>query len=259
MRPGARGRLPRTSGNLAGGLTAARRTRRFRQVTSRPRCKTSRVEDLSQIVGGTTREAQGTMSELSPSSLSDNEKAILLTVASLPREYAMDRLFFEKALFLLTRTGLDELDLLADSFEAYEKGPYSPMADDTLLRLGDLKLLQKGTMVITPEGSRLARELESDPEFQRVVDSSRAMWGVLRDQKFSRNDLLYLVYRLYPEYAAASTMKPEDTHSDRLEHFTVREEGVPEGGALVIRSDKGNRLSVSKRNGRLMLSPVAPG
>lgn len=198
------------------------------------------------------------MTELSPSSLSDNEKAILLTVASLPPDYATDRIYFEKALFLLTRSGLDELDLLADSFEAYDRGPYSPLADDMLLRLGDLKLLRKGSMAITSEGAKLARDLESDPEFRRVVERSRSLWDVLRSQKFSRKDLLYLVYRLYPEYAAASKMSIEDTHSDRLEHFTISESKVPEGGHIVVRSDKGNALSVTKREGRLVLAPVAP-
>lgn len=201
---------------------------------------------------------ESAMTDLSPEALSENEKTVLLTLASLPPEYATDRIYFEKALFLLTRSGVDELDVLADSFEAYDRGPYSPLADDTLLRLGDLKLLRKGTMSITPDGTKLARDLLGDPGFKRVVEASTSMWSVLRAQRFSRRDLLYLVYSLYPDYAKASKMKPDEVASDRMEHFTIREADVPDGNYAVFQSDKGNSVKVAKKDGRLVMSPVAP-
>ncbi len=198
------------------------------------------------------------MTPISPAGLSENEKAILLTVASLPLEYATDRIYFEKALFLLTRSGLDELDVLADSFEAYDMGPYSPLADDTLLRLGDLKILQRGTMALTPEGARLARDVAEDPAFQRVTEASKSLWEVLRSQRFSRKDILYLVYSLYPSYAEASKLSSDDVASERMEHFTIPEAGVPEDGSAIFRSDKGNAVKVTKKDGRLVVSPVVP-
>jgi hypothetical protein len=195
------------------------------------------------------------MSKIEVEGLTEIEKAILLTLASMPPEHATDRLYFEKALFLLSRGSADDLDDLAETFEAYDMGPYSPAADDTLLRLGDLKLVGKGTMSITHEGRRIASELREDPSFRTVVEASDHLWGVLKGERFGRNDLLYLVYALYPNFAKASKMPPSERASSRLEHFTIREQDVPEGGVAVFKSDKGNAIRVSKKDGRLEVAP----
>jgi hypothetical protein len=200
---------------------------------------------------------ESAMSKVSAEGLTESEKAILLTLASLPAEFATDRVYFEKALFLLSRSGVDDLDDLADTFEAYDMGPYSPAADDTLLRMGDLKLVDKGTMSITDEGRRVATTLREDPSFRRVVEASDRLWEVLKGERFGRNDLLYLVYALYPEYAKASKLSLSERASSRLEHFTIGEKDVPEGGVTVFSSDKGNAIKVSRKDGRLELA-LAP-
>lgn len=197
------------------------------------------------------------MSKVSADGLTENEKAVLLTLSSLPPEHSTDRLYFEKALFLLSHSGTDYLDGLAETFEAYKMGPYSPAADETLLRLGDLKLVGKGTMSITEDGRRVASELRRDVSFRPVVKASDSLWEVLKGEQVGKNDLLYLVYALYPEYAAASTMPPSERETHRFEHFTIRERDVPEGGFAEFRSDKGNTVRVTKKSGRLELTPVS--
>ncbi len=192
---------------------------------------------------------------VSPQDLSDEEKAILLTLASMPAAYETDRIYFEKALFLLTRSGAPELDALAESFEPYKKGPYSGSADDILLRLRDMSLLETTRMALSSAGRDTASSLRKDPEFTGVVKLSDDMWKIFKEQGFTRRDILYLVYKLYPEFASQSEMSPKDIQSDRLEHYTIREGAIKEGAFAVVTSDKGNVMTVSKKGGRLTLLP----
>lgn len=189
---------------------------------------------------------------IEPEDLTVNQKAVLLTLANLPRRYQHDRRFFEKILFLLTKAQPEALEDIDQTFEGYKMGPYSEFVDELNHNLEDLGLAKK--MDLTPEGRALAPKLEHEADLMQVVTSLKQTLELTKD--FDVNDLLYLVYRLYPEFAKESEY-PEEARSHRLEHFSVPISTIKEGGTLTVTSDKGSSISVERRGGKLVLKPVA--
>lgn len=189
---------------------------------------------------------------IEPDDLTVNQKAVLLTLASLPKRYQHDRRFFEKILFLLTKAQPEILADLDQTFEGYKMGPYSEFVDELNHNLEDMGLARR--MDLTPEGRALAPKLELEEDLLQVVRSLKQTLDLTKE--FDVNDLLYLVYRLYPEFARDSEY-PEEARSQRLEHYSVPVSNVREGESLTVSSDKGSSLSVERRGGRLYLKPVA--
>lgn len=186
-----------------------------------------------------------------PSDLTINQKAVLATLSKLPYRYRRDRRFFEKILFLVTKSQPEVLEDIEATFEGYKMGPYNEFVDELNHHLEDYGLLQR--MDVTPEGARVAKELESDEELNPVLKSLRETLDLTRD--FNVNDLLYFVYSLYPDFARNSQF-PEEARSEKLEHFTIAVSKLAEGQSLTVTSDKGSTLSVTLRGGKIEFNPV---
>ncbi len=188
---------------------------------------------------------------LSPKDLTLNQKAVLLTLSRLPREFATDRVYFEKILFLLTKTQPDLLFDLDATFEAYKIGPYNEYVDEILGDLHNYSLAEG--MAITPTGRQVAQTLSADPELAEVPASLESILDAVQELNLDVNDLLYTVYNLYPEYTGLSEHRAE-ARSSKLQHFTIP---LPEGERPVtIFSDKGGKVNVRKAGDRVVLEPT---
>ena len=186
-----------------------------------------------------------------PDDLTIGQKAVLLTLAKLPTGHRTDRRYFEKILFLLVKSQPKTLEDIEETFEGYKMGPYSEFVDELNHNLEDFGLAKR--MELTSTGRALAPKLEADPSLAPIVESLNETLRVTR--QFDVNDLLYFVYRLYPEFAQESEF-PEEARSRHLEHFTVPVGTLPEGGSVTITSDKGSTLNVRRTNGKLVLTQV---
>lgn len=183
--------------------------------------------------------------------LSFNQKVILLTLEALPSTSKADRLYFEKFLFVMTKRDPALFEDINETFEAHKAGPYNEYVDEVLQGLGDHGLL-KGQEP-TLEGANLARSLRGDREVAPVVHRLAEMADVLRG--FSVDDLLYLTYRLYPEFAVASKIQHR-IRSETLESFSIHLAQIPDGGELVVGSDKGSRIRVARRGQAVTITPL---
>jgi len=186
-----------------------------------------------------------------PADLTINQKAVLLTLSKLPPQSRHDRRFFEKLLFLVTKAQPELLEDIEDTFEGYRMGPYSEFVDELSHHLEDFGLIKR--MDLTGEGRTVAQKLAHDREIAPVLESLDETLNLARD--FDVNDLLYLVYKLYPPLAERSEF-PEEARSDKLEHFSIPVSRLAEGQSITVSSDKGGSVNATLRNGRLVLTPI---
>lgn len=181
--------------------------------------------------------------------LTVDQKAVLLSIASLNKKYSRFRIYFEKFLFLLTKSLPDLLEDLNDTFEAYKMGPYNEYADEILDGLRDYNLLtsEKG---VSDEGKRVVSELREDQEstliIQKIAEINETLEGLNVD------DVLYLTYNLYPDFAKESVIA-KDVKSEKLETFKLKVNNISEGQTLTIRSDKGNNIKLKRDGNRLTI------
>ena len=181
--------------------------------------------------------------------LTTDQKAVLLSLASLDNKNSQYRIYFEKFLFLLTKSLPDVLEDLNDTFEAYKLGPYNEYADEIVDGLRDYNLMTS-EKDLSEEGKRLANELRNDKECQPIISKIQELNETLTE--LNVNDLLYLTYRLYPDYASQSVIA-ENVKSDKLETFKLNVDNLKEGQVLSVRSDKGNDIKVKKDGNKLII------
>jgi hypothetical protein len=190
---------------------------------------------------------------MEPTDLDSSQKAVLLALANVPETHRRERLYFEKLLFLLTKTVRDELPDLDQSFEAYKFGMYSEYADEIIQRFETLGLTEEYD--IRPAGKTLAVEVSKDPGSKLLVE------GLSRVLKFVAGldtpDLLYAAYRLYPELTTESEIAGR-VRSSRLEHFSIAPNAIKDGETTTAFSDKGNPVKVTRRGRQLMIELPTP-
>ncbi len=183
--------------------------------------------------------------------LDASRMAVLLTLDALPPAKQKTRLIFEKILFLLTKNLPDELKDLNATFEAYRFGPYNEYADELIDGLDAAGLVEDG--VPTDEGAALARKVRDSGRGAQIAHELEGIVNATREM--STDDILYLVYSLYPDYAQSSEIRGR-IRSYRLEHFSISVDELSEGEVMVVRSDKGSRLRVEKHGNRVLLGPA---
>lgn len=185
------------------------------------------------------------------SDLTLNQKAVLLSLAALPPRYQHDRVFFEKFLFLVTKSDPEELPAIDSGFEAWKIGPYNEYVDEILGDLQDFQAVTPDRMELTAEGRAAAAALVHDPEAKRVHSIVEQLSSAL--ESMDVDDLLFTVYKLFPEFASRSEIK-ERIHSRRLEHIHVPVSKIPDRKALILESDKGTKVRVLKEGHRIVIS-----
>lgn len=181
--------------------------------------------------------------------LTIDQKAVLLTLESLDKKNSRYRIYFEKFLFLLAKSLPDILEDLNDTFEAYKMGPYNEYADEIIDGLRDYNLMMSDKD-LSEEGRKLAQDLKHDPGSQPIVNKIHELNETLND--LNVDDLLYLTYNLYPDYATQSIIS-EKVKSDKLETFKLNIDNLKEGQVISVRSDKGNLIKMKKEGNKLVL------
>lgn len=181
--------------------------------------------------------------------LTVEQKAVLLSVGLLDSKNTFNRVYFEKFLFLLTKSLPDILESLNDTFEAYKLGPYNEYADEVIDGLQDYSLMTSWKD-LSEEGQEMVRELSQDKESQPIIGKIHELNYTLSG--LNVDDLLYLTYNLYPDYASQSAIAGR-VGSDKLETFKLSINHLKEGQISSIKSDKGNDIRVKKEGSRLVI------
>ena len=189
---------------------------------------------------------------IGPRDLTLNQKAVLLSLAGLPSRYRHDRVYFEKVLFLLAKSDPKDLPDIDATFESWKFGPYNEYVDEVLTGLQEFGAIRGDQMELTPEGRTLASSLSSDAESARLRANLANILSAV--DSLSVDDLLYVVYRLYPEFTKNSEIK-DAVRSKTLEHFTIKPDRVIAGETLSVESDKGGKLKVRREGDRLQILP----
>ncbi len=181
--------------------------------------------------------------------LTIDQKAVLLSLASLNKKYSRSRIYFEKFLFLLTKSLPDLLEDLNNTFEAYKMGPYNEYADEIIEGLRDLHLLEPDNQ-LSEEGEMVVQELRNDKESQPILNKIHELKEILDD--INVDDILFLTYKLYPDYASQSVIT-DKVRSDKLEAYKIDLSNLREGQILSVKSDKGNSIKVKREGNRLVI------
>jgi len=172
-------------------------------------------------------------------------------IDNLKAKRKMSKIKFEKLMFLLAKMYPSELEEISDTFEPYAMGPFSEyLDDDGLGRMEDLGLI-KDYKEITPEGLEIAKQIIQQDENLKEIDKSlKELIEIL--SPLNDNDILYIIYNLYPKYAERSQVK-NMARSENFETYEVDLNEISKGPSKIIKikSDKGNRLKIKFENGVL--------
>ena len=108
----------------------------------------------------------------------------------------------------------------------------------------------KSNNELSEDGKRLVKELRNDQESKPIFNKIQELNETLKN--LDVNDILYLTYNLYPDYAAQSTISEKVT-SDKLESFKLNVNDFKEDQILSVRSDKGNDIKIKREGNKLII------
>ena len=183
--------------------------------------------------------------------LSFNQKVILRVLEALPPKSKGDRMFFEKFLFVLSKINSTLFQDICDTFEPHHAGPYNEYVDEVIQGLSDRDLIQH--QELTRSGVELVEKLRDDPEFVPALAEISELEELLRG--FNLDDVLYLAYKLYPDYAVVSKIQ-QHVRSDTLESYEIPLAAMADDEELIFESDKGSRIKVVKKGRTVSIEPV---
>ena len=181
--------------------------------------------------------------------LTINQKAVLIALSSLNEKGLHNRIYFEKFLFLLSKSLPDLLEDLADTFDAYKMGPYNEYADEIIDGLKNYNLMSSSTE-LSEEGKKLAEELKGDKEILPVIKKTNELDETLKG--FNVDDILFLVYNLYPDYTTQSQIS-NNVKSHKLEAFKFNINNIDNGNIATVTSDKGHKIKVRRIGDELVI------
>lgn len=191
--------------------------------------------------------------QITPDDLTFEQK-VILTASDIISNYRMnrkiDKLKFEKLLFLVTKEHPKKLEYMNGTFDPYAMGAYSEYIDDQLDSLSNLGLIEN-FKTVTPKGSKFTtEELKRDKTIAMLREDFMELVEVFGTMP--NKDLLYIVYNLYPEYSKNSKIKHRAV-SESFETFVIPmpEESIGGQKTLEIKSDKGNKIMVIYKNGTI--------
>jgi predicted transcriptional regulator with HTH domain len=117
-------------------------------------------------------------------------------------------------------------------------GMFSPEVESIINREQDLGLMKD--LSITEEGKKVLSEIQKDEPIKQ-------MGKVLSDiDELGKEDILYLLYQLYPEFTVNSRIK-EQVDSYKLQSATIDLKKLEEGDEALIKTDKGNTITLKKK------------
>ncbi len=172
---------------------------------------------------------------VSENDLTDEQKAVLFIISKITDRFAVDNLYIQKAVFLISKI-LPESVAIYD-YEPHNFGMFSPEVESIIKREQDLNLMKD--LEITDVGKSVVEKISNTAGISKINQ-------VFADiENLGKEDVLYLLYKLYPEYTVNSTIK-ERVDSYRLQSAVIPAGELTEGQEMVIKTDKGNFIKVKR-------------
>ncbi|MBX8636169.1 MAG: hypothetical protein KIS30_04155 [Thermoplasmata archaeon] len=182
--------------------------------------------------------------------LNDRQKILLLSIDAMRRNgLPMDPMSVQKMVFLVTKLMPERLKDYDNDYLPYDFGPYSELVETDVARMQDLGLLN-GDLQVDSTFNEMKHEISrKDIELDEIA----SLVSSFKD--FDRDDLVYVVYKLYPDYTVGSKIKSY-VRSKKLESMSFDAEGLRKEKKLEIVTDKGRKVKVELVDGRIILSEV---
>lgn len=181
--------------------------------------------------------------------LTDNQKIILLALDDLDNKSKINNLYIQKMFFLVTKLMPDKLSEFNNDYQAYDLGPYSDLLAEYLHYLTDLGFVDKEQQTLTNKARAIIPKIKHG--FRKETN---ALGDFINDLKpLNDGELLYLVYRLYPEYTTGSKISSM-VKSKLFQAFTIKVTSLKENNEIVVKTDKGNLIKVKKEGKVIKIS-----
>ncbi len=183
------------------------------------------------------------------------ETAVLAILRSAKGNPVRGRTRLQKLAFLLAHLpGTPELRE-ETSFEALHYGPFSEALNDTVKMMAeaDLVSIAEGRprgFVLTRNGARIAEQVRKS--HRELFKESERLVDILAD--VPQNDLIALVYELYPGFAKESEIR--GIRSTNVDAVHVPIEVLLKERTIELSSTKGIKYEISVDNNRLVLREV---
>lgn len=175
---------------------------------------------------------------ISDKDLTDEQKAVLFIVNKLAEKFSVDKLYIQKVVFLMSKILPDIVTIY--EYEPYKFGMFSSEVELIIRREQDLNLMKD--LNITETGKEVVASISKTEEMQQINQVFADIAGL------GKEDILYLLYKLYPEFTTKSTIK-ERVDSYKLQSATIPTGHLKDGQDMTIKTDKGNFIKVKKENG----------
>ncbi len=180
--------------------------------------------------------------------LTQEQRFLLIVLDKFGKDILKDNLYLQKVFFLITKIFPKELEYFNTDYSAYNLGPYSTLVSETVERVKELGIIDRDTDNFSEEGLKLLRRVENK-EKSKVQEVNEFLTAI---EKIPKDELLYVIYTLYPEYAIKSKIK-DQVHSALYESTTIELEKLKEGEEVMFKTDKNNFVKVIKRKGKIVI------
>lgn len=167
--------------------------------------------------------------------LTDEQRAVLFIVDKLSKRFAIDKLYVQKMVFLMSKIVPDSVEIY--DYEPNNMGMYSPDVDLILEREQSLGVLEG----LNP--TKLGNEIVSEISKEDKIKKLDTVFKEISD--LNKNDIVYLLYHLYPNLTTNSTIK-EKVDSYNLQSLTLDLTKLKEGKETEIKTDKGNLITIKR-------------
>lgn len=185
---------------------------------------------------------------VSEKDLTKEQKAVLFIIDRLGERFSIDNLYIQKAVFLVSKL-LPESIAIYD-YEPHNMGMFSPEVESIIKREQDLGLIKD--LNVTSTGKRVIETIQKEDD----VDEINQVFVDINE--LGKEDILYLLYQLYPEFTVNSKIK-ERVDSYKLQSATIDLIKLKEGDEITIKTDKGNFIKLKKTKDTVKITDYEEG
>ena len=166
----------------------------------------------------------------------------------LGKKALKDNLYLQKIFFLVTKLFPKEMEYFDIDYSAYNLGPYSTLVSETVERLNELDIIDLKNGDLSESGHKLLKKVENEDN-QKANTLNEFLNKI---EKLPKDELLYVIYTLYPNYTVNSKIK-KLINSHLFESATIKLENLSEDKETTFITDKGNKIRVKKSNGKIVI------
>lgn len=181
--------------------------------------------------------------------LSESQKYLVYLFHKIDDKRKWDKTSLQKIVFLLTKEFPDKLDRYNRDYVAYDFGPYSEEVEEDVAWLQTLGIITD-RLTVTVDSQNLVDQIEKE-KADFALNIEPFLEGFI---DLSREDLLYVVYNLYPSFTTGSKILHRVSKVKGFESIHFQLSHVQEGQSLELTTDRGNVVMVSKEKGKLTIT-----